>query len=85
MMSKAQSFSTFVTPLRYNKCQKLLTFAVRRFAMHGYDRSALREIATTAGMKAGSIYYYFASKEDQPVAVHEDGIRGISISVKKLF
>ena len=73
----------FVTPLRDNKRQELLDSAAQHFAMYGYDRAALRDIATTVGMKAGSIYYYFSSKEGWLVAVHEEGIRRISISVKK--
>ena len=83
MISKVQPVSTFVAPLRDNKRQELLNFAAQHFAMYGYDRAALRDIAMTAGMRAGSIYYYFASKQDLLVAAHEEGIRRISSSVKK--
>ena len=62
MMSKVQPVSKSVAPLRDNKRQELLDSAAQHFAMYGYDRAALRDIATTAGMKAGSIYYYFFSK-----------------------
>ena len=82
-MPKVHPVSIFVAPLRKNKRQELLDSAAQYFAMYGYDRAALRDIAMTAGMKAGSIYYYFTSKEDLLVAVHEEGIRRISSSVKK--
>jgi len=42
----------------------------------------MREIAGDAGMKAGSLYYHFASKTDLFIAVHEEGIRRISTAVE---
>ena len=41
----------------------------------------MRDIAALAGMKAGSMYYYFPSKEDLLIAVHEEGIRRITAAV----
>ena len=62
MMSKVHPVSIFVAPLHDNKRKELLDSAAQHFVMYGYDRAPLRDIATTAGMKAGSIYYYFFSK-----------------------
>ena len=63
---------------RDNKRPQLLDAAACHFAEAGYDAASMREIAAAAGMKAGSMYYYFPSKEDLLVAVHEEGIRRIS-------
>ena len=52
MMSKVHPVSIFVAPLHDNKRKELLDSAAQHFAMYGYDRAALRDIATTAGMKA---------------------------------
>ncbi len=68
-------------PLRDNKRPQLLDAAASHFAEAGYDAASMREIAAAAGMKAGSMYYYFPSKEDLLVAVHEEGIRRISGAV----
>ncbi len=41
----------------------ILAAAARRFAEKNYADCSLREIADLAGLKAGSVYYHFASKE----------------------
>ena len=83
MMPKVRPVSIFVAPLRDNKRQELLNFTAQHFAMYGYDRAALRDIATTAGMKASwNILLFCFLKRDLLVAVHEEGIIRISSSVK---
>ena len=67
--------------LRDNKRPQLLDAAARHFAEAGYDAASMRDIAAAAGMKAGSMYYYFRSKEDLLLAVHEEGVRWISDAV----
>src|SRR5258705_10454366 len=42
----------------------ILDAAARLFARRGYTDTNLSEIAAEAGMKAGSLYYHFESKED---------------------
>ena len=44
---------------RDNKRPQLLDAAACHFAEAGYDAASMREIAAAAGMKAGSMYYYF--------------------------
>ena len=83
MMSKVQPDSGFIAPIRDNRRQGLLVSAAQLFSMYGYDRAAMRYIATTAGIMAGSLYYYFASKTDMCITVNEEGIRRISSSKKK--
>lgn len=63
--------------------QKILDVAAAQFREHGYAAVSLRAIAAAAEMKAGSLYYHFASKEEMVVeilnqgilAVHEDVVR----------
>lgn len=45
------------------------------FVERGYAQTSLRDIAGAVGIKAGSIYYHFDSKEDLYVAVLQQGIR----------
>ena len=80
-MTAAATMTATKSPPRDNKRQQLLDAAARHFAEAGYDAASMRDIAAAAGMKAGSMYYYFPSKEDLLVAVHEEGIRRISGAV----
>lgn len=47
----------------------LLAGARRTFAEHGFDATTNKAIAEAAGVTAGAIYHYFASKADLYVAV----------------
>ncbi len=66
---------------RDNRRPQLLDAAARYFREQGYAAASMRDIAAMAGMKAGSMYYYFPSKADLLLAVHEEGIRRISNAV----
>ena len=59
----------------------LLDAARQQFAKAGYDGTTMRDIAAVSGMLAGSIYYYFNSKEALFLAVHEHAIDHICASV----
>lgn len=61
MVSKPESESK----LRKGEATRaaILAATARRFAEKGYADCTLREIAALTGMKAGSIYYHFPSKE----------------------
>jgi len=52
----------------------VLDAAAELFVTHGYEGTTLRKIAATAGIKAGSIYHHFDSKESLFHAVLGDGI-----------
>ena len=80
-MIAAATVTATKSPPRDNKRPQLLDAAARHFAEAGYDAASMRDIAAAAGMKAGSMYYYFPSKEDLLLAVHEEGIRRISKAV----
>jgi AcrR family transcriptional regulator len=44
--------------------QRILDAAARALAEHGYSGAKLSDIAQEAGTHAGSLYYYFPSRED---------------------
>ena len=80
-MTMMTALSSQRAPVRDNKRPQLLDAAAQHFADQGYAAASMRDIAAAAGMKAGSMYYYFPSKEDLLVAVHEEGIHRISAAV----
>lgn len=60
----------------------ILESAARLFRRQGFSATTLREIAATARIKAGSIYYYFDSKEAILDEVLDRGLRHVFESVK---
>lgn len=52
----------------------VLDAAAELFVTHGYEGTTLRRIAAAAGIKAGSIYHHFDSKEALFLAVLRDGM-----------
>lgn len=46
--------------------------AIGVFASSGYDGASTREIAESAGLKQGHLYYYFRSKDDLLFEIVED-------------
>lgn len=63
--------------------ERVLLEAARLFRHRGYTATTLREIADAAGIKAGSIYYHFGSKEDILVEVLDKGIQVIYDHVRE--
>lgn len=60
----------------------ILESAAALFRRQGYSATTLRQIASTAKIKAGSIYYHFDSKEDILAEVLDRGLRHVFDSVK---
>ncbi len=54
--------------------QQILTEAALLFGRQGFERTSIRDIAAAVGMLAGSVYYYFPSKDALLVSVYEDAI-----------
>ncbi len=61
----------------------VLDIAARLFSSQGYNATPLREIASAANMKAGSLYYHFDSKESLMLEVLNIGIKRIDASVRQ--
>lgn len=53
---------------------RILDEAAALFLRRGYNATSLRDIADAVGMKAGSLYYHFASKEDLLVEILRRGM-----------
>jgi len=58
-----------------NRRQELLHAAARLFRRKGFAATTTRDIATAAGMRAGSPFYHFDSKAALLFAVMEQGMR----------
>ena len=73
-------------PKRKSKADKtrgrLIEVAKALVNEHGSDRVTLRDIASAAKMKAGSIYYHFESRDEIIRAVLEDGIGSATRAVR---
>lgn len=51
---------------------RLIDAARTLFHRHGYEAVSLYDIAASAGMKQGHVYYYFKTKQELALAVLED-------------
>ncbi|MDH3293193.1 MAG: TetR/AcrR family transcriptional regulator [Acidimicrobiia bacterium] len=54
--------------------ERILAVAAERFLAAGYVETSLRDLASDAGMKAGSLYYHYPSKDHLLIAVLERGM-----------
>lgn len=63
--------------------ERTLLEAARLFNHRGYAATTLREVAKAAGIKAGSIYYHFESKEQILDEILDKGIRVVSGVVRE--
>ena len=61
----------------------VLDIAARLFREQGYGSVSLRKIAEAAGIKAGSIYYHFGSKDEIVAAVLDAGIQVVHESMRE--
>lgn len=62
--------------------RQILSVAARLFRDQGYAATTLRQIATAADMKAGSIYYYFSSKDELLDEILDKGLRRVFEAVE---
>jgi len=62
--------------------EAILIAAAKLFRRQGYSATTLRQIADLAKIKAGSIYYYFDSKEAILDEVLDEGLRRVFNGVK---
>lgn len=65
-----------------SRAPQLLDAAAQLFCRHGYEGTTVRDIARTVGMRPGSLYCHFATKEDLLVAVYLRGVEQICAAVE---
>lgn len=53
---------------------RILDEAANLFLQRGYEGTSLRHLAEVVGMKAGSLYYHFSSKDELLTTILERGI-----------
>jgi len=63
--------------------ERILLEAARLFRHHGYAATTLREVADASGIKAGSIYYHFESKDQILGEVLDKGIQVVIDAVQQ--
>lgn len=61
----------------------ILDATARILRTKGYHATTLREIAAVVGIKSGSIYYHFASKDEIIAAVMNDGVDHVREEVER--
>ncbi len=60
--------------LEPNRREELLRAAARLFVAKGFDATTTRDIADAVGMRSGSPFYHFRSKQDLLKAAMADGL-----------
>lgn len=58
-----------------NRRREVLRHAARLFRRQGFDATSTRDIAAAAGMRSGSPFYHFKSKQALLFAVMDEGLR----------
>ncbi|MEP9357073.1 TetR/AcrR family transcriptional regulator [Xanthobacter sp. KR7-65] len=61
----------------------VLDVAARLFREQGYGSVSLRKIAQVGGIKAGSIYYHFGSKDEIVLSILDAGIKAVHAEMRR--
>jgi AcrR family transcriptional regulator len=61
-------------PANGNRREDLLRVCARLFREKGFDGTSIRDISQAAGMRSGSPFYHFKSKQEMLLAVMEQGL-----------
>jgi TetR/AcrR family transcriptional regulator, transcriptional repressor of aconitase len=72
-----------VTPqYRDARRDQILAAARRCFLRDGFHATSMQDLFTEAGLSAGAVYGYFASKDDVIVAIAEENVRGFAAMIR---
>jgi AcrR family transcriptional regulator len=63
--------------------QKILDVAQRQFQDKGFDQTKIRDIAAEVGMATGTLFNYFASKEEVAITLAETAINDAELEFAK--
>jgi AcrR family transcriptional regulator len=61
--------------------ERIVEHSMRLFWEHGYERTAISEIIAAAGVRSGSLYHFFKTKEALLIAVLEAYLEGLEPQV----
>ena len=64
---------------------RIILAAGRLFHQYGYERTTVRELAEAVGLKSGSLFHHFRSKEEILVAVMANGIQSVIDEARALL
>ncbi|TNE51718.1 MAG: TetR/AcrR family transcriptional regulator [Deltaproteobacteria bacterium] len=67
---------------REERIQEILGAAFAVFAEKGYHKATLSEIAKAAGMRQGTLYYYYKTKDDIFWGVYDEMMASVSQSLE---
>ena len=75
------------TPMKKSDAtrQRVLEVTSDLFRRNGYQATSMRDIATALGMKSGSLYYYYDSKEALLAAILNDNIDATLADLKQVI
>lgn len=73
MKSKDKYHKSTFDKISAERKEKIFTVAISEFARKGYIGANINEIAKNAGISIGSLYSYFASKEDLFLSIIDIG------------
>lgn len=65
--------------------QRLLSAAQRLFAHQGYDSATIEQIARSAGVTKGAVYYFFDTKAELFCTIMDEGIAYIEAQCEKIL
>ncbi len=71
------------TVIQQRTRKAIMDKSARLFRDKGYGSTSLRDIASATGMKAGSLYYHFSSKEELAEEVLTQGLFHVAERVKE--
>jgi AcrR family transcriptional regulator len=57
---------------------RIVEAAMQLFWEHGYERTSVADVVAAAGVRSGSLYHFFATKEDVLIAVLEAYLVGLT-------
>ncbi|PWF42245.1 TetR/AcrR family transcriptional regulator [Massilia glaciei] len=67
-----------------NRRAELVRVSARLFRERGFDGTTIRDIADAVGMRSGSPFYHFKSKQDILAAVMEEGLNASLVATEAI-
>ena len=80
-MARSETGKT-AAPEEQNRRAELIRAAGRLFREQGYDATTIRDIAAAVGMRSGSPFYHFKSKQEMLKAVVLEGLESALIDME---